>query len=173
MWAKQKQSGFTIVELLIVIVVIAILAAITIVSYNGIQNRSKNQQTVTAVRAYYTALQAYAVDNNGVLPTNTGCLGPQTFYDSNPCYIGGSTYNYNTGLNNALSPYISNVPSFPAGRADSGSNSASGIFYYPSGAYMSFPIFGTDTCPGIAGATPHAASQAGADMICRIKFPNA
>ena len=35
--AKQ---GFTIVELLIVIVVIAILAAITIVAYTGIQNRA-------------------------------------------------------------------------------------------------------------------------------------
>jgi len=38
----QKQSGFTIVELLIVVVVIAILAAITIVAYNGIQNRAKS-----------------------------------------------------------------------------------------------------------------------------------
>ena len=33
---KKTSSGFTIVELLIVIVVIAILAAITIVAYNGI-----------------------------------------------------------------------------------------------------------------------------------------
>lgn len=38
---QTKSSGFTIVELLIVIVVIAILAAITIVAYNGIQNRAK------------------------------------------------------------------------------------------------------------------------------------
>lgn len=37
----KKERGFTIVELLIVIVVIAILAAITIVAYNGIQNRAK------------------------------------------------------------------------------------------------------------------------------------
>lgn len=37
----KKQKGFTIVELLIVIVVIGILAAITIVAYNGIQNRGK------------------------------------------------------------------------------------------------------------------------------------
>ncbi len=37
---KRTLSGFTIVELLIVIVVIGILAAITIVAYNGIQNRS-------------------------------------------------------------------------------------------------------------------------------------
>jgi prepilin-type N-terminal cleavage/methylation domain-containing protein len=36
-----NQTGFTIVELLIVVVVIAILAAITIVAYNGIQQRAR------------------------------------------------------------------------------------------------------------------------------------
>jgi type IV pilus assembly protein PilA len=36
-----KNKGFTIVELLIVIVVIGILAAITIVAYNGIRTRAR------------------------------------------------------------------------------------------------------------------------------------
>jgi prepilin-type N-terminal cleavage/methylation domain-containing protein len=41
MKGHQYRSGFTIVELLIVIVVVGILAAITIVAYNGIQDRAR------------------------------------------------------------------------------------------------------------------------------------
>jgi prepilin-type N-terminal cleavage/methylation domain-containing protein len=40
----KTQRGFTIVELLIVIVVIAVLAAITVVAYSGVQSRAKNSQ---------------------------------------------------------------------------------------------------------------------------------
>lgn len=43
----KKMGGFTIVELLIVIVVIGILAAITIVAFNGVQNRAND----TAIRS--------------------------------------------------------------------------------------------------------------------------
>ena len=40
-YRTRSSPAFTIVELLIVIVVIAILAAITIVAYNGIQDRAR------------------------------------------------------------------------------------------------------------------------------------
>jgi prepilin-type N-terminal cleavage/methylation domain-containing protein len=41
---KIKGSGFTIVELLIVIVVIGILASISLVAYNGVQTKAKNSR---------------------------------------------------------------------------------------------------------------------------------
>lgn len=57
-WAP-KQKGFTIVELLIVVVVIAILAAITIVAYNGIQNRAKDSSAMTAASQAVKKIEAF------------------------------------------------------------------------------------------------------------------
>lgn len=70
----HKRHGFTIVELLIVIVVIGILAAITIVAYNGIQTRAKNTTQINAAAQYIKLLKLYYVQN-GSLPTEVGCLG--------------------------------------------------------------------------------------------------
>lgn len=46
----QNQRGFTIVELLVVIVVIGILASVTVVAYNGIQDRAKNAARLANVK---------------------------------------------------------------------------------------------------------------------------
>jgi prepilin-type N-terminal cleavage/methylation domain-containing protein len=56
---KIKQQGFTIVELLIVIVVIGILAAITIVAYNGVQNRAKTSSAQSLANAIVKKAEAY------------------------------------------------------------------------------------------------------------------
>lgn len=67
---SRNKAGFTIVELLIVIVVIGILAAITIVSYNGIVNRAKDTQNqVDAATIGKVATAMYAVDTG--YPTGT------------------------------------------------------------------------------------------------------
>ncbi len=63
------RSGFTIVELLIVVVVIAILAAITIVAYNGIQNRAKASAAQATAKQAYTKIQSFAIQNAEIFPT--------------------------------------------------------------------------------------------------------
>jgi general secretion pathway protein G len=68
MWVKNKQQkGFTIVELLIVIVVIGILAAITIVAYSGIQARSRTAAATADLRSLEKAMLMYRADY-GKLP---------------------------------------------------------------------------------------------------------
>lgn len=62
-WVKQKTSGFTIVELLIVIVVIAILAAITIVAYNGIQDRANDTVVMNDIAQVAKKMQLYNTNN--------------------------------------------------------------------------------------------------------------
>ncbi len=61
MLAVSRKSGFTIVELLIVIVVIAILAAITIVAYNGIRDRADNTAIIDAAAKSKRVIEAYIV----------------------------------------------------------------------------------------------------------------
>lgn len=66
---ESKQKGFTIVELLIVVVVIAILAAITIVAYNGIQNRAKESAAQSAASQAGKKIASTAVLNAELYPT--------------------------------------------------------------------------------------------------------
>jgi prepilin-type N-terminal cleavage/methylation domain-containing protein len=68
MWAFRKQPGFTIVELLIVIVVIAILAAITIIAYNGIQKRAQLSQYQSDAITIVKKAELFFADN-AVYPT--------------------------------------------------------------------------------------------------------
>lgn len=55
----QAQNGFTIVELLIVVVVIAILAAITIVSYNGITSKANQSASKAAAATLQKKAELY------------------------------------------------------------------------------------------------------------------
>ncbi len=67
---RNKEGGFTIVELLIVIVIIGILAALVIVAYTGIQNRARDTQGKTDAQAIIKKAEAFAADSEGVYPGN-------------------------------------------------------------------------------------------------------
>ena len=59
------KKAFTLIELLIVVAIIAILAAIAVPNFLEAQTRAKISRTKSDMRTSATALEAYCVDNNG------------------------------------------------------------------------------------------------------------
>jgi prepilin-type N-terminal cleavage/methylation domain-containing protein len=66
----KNQSGFTIVELLIVIVVIGILAALVLNTFQGVQARARDTERKTDINSISTQLEAYYADY-GYYPDGT------------------------------------------------------------------------------------------------------
>lgn len=75
---KSGKSGFTIVELLITIIVIAILASISIVAYTGIQERAKRTKLQVALKQYQTIIRL--TDDTDINSIGLTCLGQPSDY---------------------------------------------------------------------------------------------
>jgi len=108
---KRTRNGFTIVELLIVIVVIAVLATISIVAYNGFQSRARNTQQITTARSLLSAFAIYVATNNSY-PASSGqtrfCLG----VDASSCTTAPvNTWYRDATLENNLKTVIATIPS--------------------------------------------------------------
>ena len=104
-WATSK-SGFTIVELLIVIVVIGVLASIALISYTGIQSRAKTAASLATVdqvrkktgiwNTFYSSYPDLAqLRTNSLSPTDIdtpgGVAGPKEAKLSDPSIAIGAT----------------------------------------------------------------------------------
>ena len=176
----RHQKGFTIVELLIVIVVIGILAAITIVAYNGIQTRANNSRTIQAGQAYVKGYGLYAQDN-GVYPGLSGCLGDA--YTS-ACLSQGTAECFGLGpagtnatLNGLLKPYMNNTLPMPSEqKASCGTTAYSGLYtYYSSGTKVTNILMilkGNETCPAFSpGVSSVGKTYSGDATLCNYNMP--
>lgn len=105
---SSKQVGFTIVELLIVIVVIGILAAITIVAYNGVQARARDTIRMHDLKNIQKVVELYHADD-GTYPLGAGGSGAW----SGLCYT-GTYYPYIIGV----SGYMTTQPLDPKWKND-------------------------------------------------------
>ena len=131
---RGKVKGFTIVELLIVIVVIAILAGIALVAFNGIQTRAKDSSRIAKVTSIAKAIEQYNVEY-GYYPRILDGSG----YEST---CGSQTENWghcdrNKVLSDLLTPYMKIDPT-------SLSNVSQGnyFYHYTSQAADNYQSFG-------------------------------
>lgn len=105
-----RQKGFTIVELLIVIVVIGILAAITIVAFNGVQSRAQDGAVRSDLANTAKKFEIYRIDygsypqtvtdlpNVGAAASKSAYLvSPSTTYNFVPCVTAGGA-DYSLGV---------------------------------------------------------------------------
>src|SRR5688572_11237398 len=74
---RNTQRGFTLLEVLLVVAVIAILAGIVIIAINPGKNLgdSRNAQRTADVNTVLNGVYQYALDNNGVLPATGARTG--------------------------------------------------------------------------------------------------
>lgn len=70
--SKKTQSGFTILEMMVVVVIIGILASMVVPNLMGSQDRANLQKAVSDVSALETSLKMYKMDNYDYPTTDQG-----------------------------------------------------------------------------------------------------
>ena len=127
---QNSRSGFTLIEILLVVAAIAILAGIVILAINPSKQLgdTRNAQRRADVNTILNAVYQYTIDNNGTLPSGLTTTLQQI------C-VGNTATTTCTGASPALTPlnelvwsekYLTSIP------ADSQATTTNGVGYYIS-----------------------------------------
>lgn len=169
----ENTKGFTIVELLIVIVVIGILAAIVIVAFNGAQIRARNISRVTEARGYERLFKSYQslYGELPAMPDGFYCLGRG--YESGRCWQVASTDPTFMHLESNATTLMTELDR--VGKIAKGNRTTAGGMVGPRVAYngdinirIQFALETNDPCPGgMDSFTPSTEPY----RICIITIP--
>lgn len=110
--SKRSLRGFTIVELLVVIVVIGILAAIVIVAYNGVTAKAQyatERQDMSEIRK---ALEMYYTDN-GAYPDSQNCVNTSGEYNYQDNWCGWDQGQGDSFIPGLVPKYLAKLPTLP------------------------------------------------------------
>jgi len=84
---KNQDKGFTLVELLIVIVILGILATVTVFAVRGITTQGEENACLTEKRAVETAIESFYADNDRTDATLLTQLTGGNYLKTDPTYV--------------------------------------------------------------------------------------
>ncbi|MGE3724460.1 MAG: type II secretion system protein [Candidatus Sericytochromatia bacterium] len=74
---RTQQRGFTLIELMVVIVIIGILVAIALPQFNAAQSRAKDASTKANMSAFRTMVEIYSALYGGIYPADVTALSAE------------------------------------------------------------------------------------------------
>jgi len=114
----NRQDGFSLVEIMVVVAVIGIVAAIAIPSYLGIQKKTARSEAKSNLEAISLALEGYMAENNNYGPNQVYTYSPGGAFGhpgniENVAKLGNDIdYNYSIRVTTVAGPYfiVSAIP---------------------------------------------------------------
>ncbi|MDP6491482.1 MAG: type II secretion system protein, partial [Kiritimatiellia bacterium] len=91
---RSKQSGFTLVEIMIVVMIIGLLASIAIPSFSKARNESRIARYLNDIRLAIDYIELYAMENGSYPPDR----GPRQAPDGLTDYVKGLDWSEDTPL---------------------------------------------------------------------------
>jgi prepilin-type N-terminal cleavage/methylation domain-containing protein len=129
---NKNRGGFTLVEIMIVVAIIALLAAIAVPGFLRARKRSQASRVVNDLRLIDSAVDQYAIENNKATGATVGTADWALFMKKN-----SSLYNTAADLfgNTYGSQTVDSLPKVPANTWLTLSDVASTAFFSPYGHY--------------------------------------
>jgi len=125
---NKKRAGFTLVEIMIVVAIIALLAAIAVPGFLRARKRSQASKVINDLRLITAAVDQYAIENNKI-------TGNDVLVDDWKRYLKADTELYNTGANLFGHTYndqvVDTMPAVPLATFNALSDVAPAEFWSP------------------------------------------
>jgi general secretion pathway protein G len=152
MRTNKKNSGFTLVEILIVVVILGILAAIVIPQFSQASLEARESSLISNLQTIRSQIELYKIQHLEVLPTVANFDTVMTTVTD----INGAAWVDLPTSGTAYGPYMRKVPDNPFSNGNTVDGVADDWLYTPNAANGTYTFIADDggTCPD--GVTTHA-----------------